>query len=132
MPKLEQSLKKNIEASYNCLAKASIKDLDTDIEYAVSFLNDKKLWKLEVLGSKDAEVLDEDRDEFFASDLFKKFLKKASTYVENGLKVYEDIVKQHVEDGELLAVDETKLERVIFACKDKLLLKSFKAGKFLK
>lgn len=93
LPKLEQSLKKNIEASYNCLAKASIKDLDTDIEYAVSFLNDKKLWKIEVLGSKEAEVLDEDRDEFFASDLFKKLLKKASAYVENGLKVYEEVVK---------------------------------------
>ncbi len=128
---LEKSLKWNVESSYYRLVGAGVKDLDSDIEYFVSFINGKKLWDIEIKDSKDAEVLPEDKDEFFKSDLFKKLLKQASTDLDEAAKLYKDVVKQHIEAGELMEVDETKLERVIFDCNDKLLMKNLKSGKHL-
>ena len=128
---LEKSLANNIEASYYRLVGVGVKDLDTDTEYFVSFNNGKKLWDMEISGSKEAEVLPEDKDAFFKSDVFKKVLKQASTDLDRALKTYEEVVKQHIEAGELMEVDETKLERVIFDCNDKLLMKNLKSGKHL-
>lgn len=128
---LEKSLANNIEASYYRLVGIGVKDLDTDTEYFVSFVNGKKLWDMEISGSKEAEVLPEDKDAFFKSDVFKKVLKQASTDLDRALKTYEEVVKQHIEAGELMEVDETKLERVIFDCNDKLLMKNLKSGKHL-
>ena len=128
---LEKSLKWNVESSYYRLVGAGVKDLDSDIEYFVSFVNGKKLWDIEIKDSKDAEVLPEDKEEFFKSDLFKKLLKQASTDLDEAAKLYKDVVKQHIEAGELMEVDETKLERVIFDCNDKLLMKNLKSGKHL-
>ena len=128
---LEKSLANNIEASYYRLVGVGVKDLDTDTEYFVSFNNGKKLWDMEISGSKEADVLPEDKDAFFKSDVFKKVLKQASTDLDEAAKLYKDVVKQHIEAGELMEVDETKLERVIFDCNDKLLMKNLKSGKHL-
>lgn len=128
---LEKSLADNVEAAYYRLVGLGVKDLDTDTEYFVSFINGKKLWDMEISGSKEAEVLPEDKDAFFKSDLFKKVLKQASTDLDEAAKLYKDVVKQHIEAGELMEVDETKLERVIFDCNDKLLMKNLKSGKHL-
>ena len=51
---LEKSLANNIEASYYRLVGVGVKDLDTDTEYFVSFNNGKKLWDMEISGSKEA------------------------------------------------------------------------------
>ena len=129
---LEKSLKWNVESSYYRLVGAGVKDLDSDIEYFVSFVNGKKLWDIEIKDSKDAEVLPEDKDEFFKSDLFKKLLKQASTDLDEASKLYKDVIKQHIEAGELMDVDETKAEAVESMMADGALVKNLKAGKYIK
>ena len=129
---LETSLKWNVESSYYRLVGAGVKDLDSDIEYFVSFNNGKKLWDIEIKNSKSAEVLPEDRDEFFKSEPFKQLLKQASTDIDAAAKLYEEVVKQHIEAGELMEVDETKAEAVEAMMKDGALVKNLKAGKYIK
>lgn len=129
---LEKSLANNIEASYYRLVGVGVKDLDTDTEYFVSFNNGKKLWDMEISGSKEAEVLPEDKDAFFKSDVFKKVLKQASTDLDRALKTYEDIIKEHLEAGDLLETDETKAEACEHMLKDGVLMKNLKSGKYIK
>ena len=129
---LEQSLKWNVESSYYRLVGAGVKDLDSDIEYFLSFNNGKKLWDLEIKDSKTAEVLPEDKDELFKSDLFKKLLKQASTVLDDATKLYEGIIKQHIEAGELMEVDEVKAEAIEHMLADGALVKNLKAGKYIK
>ena len=132
LKELEKSLKWNVESSYYRLIGAGVKDLDTDTEYFVSFVNGKKMWDIEVKDSKGAEVLPEDRDEFFKSEDFKKLLKQATNYLDAAASAYESMVKQHIEAGELMAVDETKAEAVESMLEDGALMKNLKSGKYIK
>ena len=129
---LEKSLKWNVESAYYRLVAAGVKDLDTDTEYFVSFVNGKKQWDIEIKDSKGAEVLPEDRDAFFKSDEFKRLLKQATNYLEEAASAYEGIVKQHIEAGELMDVDETKLEAIESMLEDGTLMKNLKSGKYIK
>ena len=69
---------------------------------------------------------------FFKSEVFKNTAKRAYELVMRGLKTYQDVVKQHLEDGELIEVDETKMEAIEHFLTDQTLLKNFRLGKFIK
>lgn len=129
---LEKSLADNVEAAYYRLVGIGVKDLDTDIEYFVSFNNGKKLWDMEISDSKEADVLPEDKDAFFKSDVFKKVLRQASTDLDRALKMYEEIIKEHIEEGDLLEVNETKVEACEHMLKDGILMRNLKTGKYIK
>ena len=131
LKELELSLKTNVESSYYRLVGAGIKDLDSDIEYFVSFVNGKKKWDIEIKDSKSAEVLPEERDEFFKSESFKKLLDRANTYIDKAKDIYTEKIKQHIEAGELMQVDETKAEAIESMLNDGMLLKNLKSGKYI-
>lgn len=129
---VEKSLAGDIETSYYRLASVNLKDLDSDTEYYVSFINGKKLWDAEIVGSKEAEVSPEEKDELFKSEEFKKFLNKAVSFIEGARGLYQEVVKQHLEAGDLLQVDETKAEAVEHFVNDANLMRAFKQAKYVK
>ena len=121
----QKDLKNNIEASYYRLCGISFVDLDTDLEYYASFVNGWKKWDLEIEGGK-AEVDVEDKKKLFGNDEIKKIIARAAKYIEDAKAAYDTSVKQQVESGELLDIDETKLEGVIKYANDAALMTAFK------
>lgn len=122
----------NIEASYKTLMSAVIEDLDTSVKWQVVFDNNKKLFNLSIFESDEAEVTLEQKAAFFKSDMFKRLSKKAYDYIISAKDTYNEAVKEHVNAGELLEVDEVKLEAIIDFCNDQQLLSNFRLGKYVK
>ena len=129
--KFESCFAANVKDSYSALFAAEFIDLDTDIKWKVEFDNNKKLFKLSILDS-DAEVLPEQKAGFFKNDAFKRTAKKAYEYVMRAKELYEEVVESHLHAGELLEVDEPKLEAILDFCKDQQLLRNFRLGKYIK
>lgn len=129
--KFESCFAANVKDSYPALFAAEFVDLDTDIKWKVEFDNNKKLFKLSILDS-DAEVMPEQKAEFFKNDAFKRTAKKAYEYMMRAKELYEEVVESHLRAGELLEVDEPKLEAILDFCKDQQLLRNFRLGKYIK
>ena len=129
--KFESCFAANVKDSYPALFAAEFTDLDTDIKWKVEFDNNKKLFKLSILDS-DAEVMPEQKAEFFKNDAFKRTAKKAYEYVMRAKELYEEVVESHLHAGELLEVDEPKLEAILDFCNDQQLLRNFRLGKYIK
>jgi len=124
--KFEDSFASNIESSYYRLCGVTFKDLDTDLVYYASFVNGWKKWDLEVEDGK-AEVPLEEKKTFFKTDEMKKIAARAAKYIEDAAAMYEKSVKEQIEEGNLLKVDESKLEALIKQATDASLLSAFKS-----
>lgn len=130
--KLEQSLKQNVENCYKHLFTADFQDLDDSINYTVFFDNQKKLFDLKLTNSTTGEVLPEQKKELFKSESFKKTAIRAYEILERAKKMIEDVLDDHIEAGELLEVDETKLSAILNMLQDQTLLKNFRLRKYVK
>lgn len=122
----------NVEASYKNLMVAVFEDLDTSILWQVAFDNNKKLFDLSIFESAEAEVTLEQKAAFFKSDMFKRTSKRAYACIIAGRDTYNKTVAEHVNAGELLEVDEPKLEAILAFCSDQQLLSNFRLGKYIK
>ena len=130
--KAEQSLKANVETCYKTLFTAEFEDLDDSIHYTVFFDNQKKLFDLKLTNSTAGEVLPEQKKELFKSETFKKTAARAYEILLRSKKLVEDLLDDHIEAGEMLAVDETKLSAVLSMLEDQQLLKNFRLRKYAK
>lgn len=122
---LEKSFSRNVETSYYRLCGISFVDLDTDLNYFASYVNSWKKWELEIEDGK-AEVSIEDKKKFFATDEMKKIAARAAKYIEDAVAAYNESLKQQLEGGKMLDVDETKLEAVIKCATDARTMDAFK------
>ena len=129
--KLEQDLAANVDESYASIAEFTAEDVNTGIKWKAKFINDKQLWTLVIEDSPDAEVLLDDKVAFFTSELFLSFMKKALDYVISAKKTYDEIVSQHLEEGELLAVNEVKLSALLWYIDNKTFMSNFRLGEFI-
>lgn len=131
---LESTLAADVIKSYSRLFESEFEDLDDSIHYTVFFDNVKKLFRLELTDGKDngAEILLEQKTAFFKSAMFKKTAKRAHELLMRAKKIYEETVKQHIEDGDCLEVDETKAEAIESMLNDEQLMRNFRLAKWAK
>lgn len=131
---LESTLAADAVKSYSRLFESVFEDLDDGIYYTVWFDNAKKLYCLELTDGKDngAELMLEQKREFFKSEMFKKTSKRAAELVERAKKIYTSCVKDHLESGELLEVDETKMSAIESFLNDEQLMRNFRLAKWAK
>lgn len=124
--KFAESFKWNVEASYYRMCGIIIKDLDTEFEYFVSFINGKKKWDVEITDSKNAEVLPEEKADLFKNETIKKTIKQAYSYIFKAKEAFESKVKTGLKEGVFKGVDELKLESVLKSIDDKTFMDNFK------
>lgn len=130
--KAERSLKSNVDTCYKTLFTCELHDLDDEVNYTVFFDNRKKLYDIKLTDSTKGEVLPEQKRLLFRSDIFKRTAQHAYELVLRGKKLIEDCVDDHIEAGELLEVDETKLAAIMDMLQDQILLKNFRLRKYVK
>ena len=128
---LEQDLAHNVDESYASIVEFTSEDVNTGIKWRAKFINDKQLWTLQIEDRPDAEVLLDDKVAFFTSELFLNFMKKALDYVLSAKKTYDEIVSQHLENGELLKVNEVKLSALLWYIDNKTFIDNFRLGEFI-
>ena len=128
----EKSLKWNVEASYYRLVGITFKDLDTDTEWFASFIPDMKKWELEIPSSNKALISPDQKFDCYHNPEIKKIVEHAADVLTQAAQVCKEQVLQYVEAGELLSVDETKLDRILDAVDDKQLMANLKKGVFVR
>ena len=128
---LEKNLARSTDACYFRIVSFVVEDLDNEIRWHASFLNDKGLWELEIDGSPDAEVEPEQMADFFGSEEFKKIAKRAGWLLEEARSLVQDVLQEHIDNGQLLAVDEVKLEAIMHWLGDKQFMENLRSGKFM-
>lgn len=128
--KFEASFAKNVAESYEHLLEADFEDLDDSIHYTCFFDNNKKLYELKLTNTDTGEILSEQKKEFFKSESFKKTAKRAAELVSRAKDVFEKTVKPHVEAGEMLLLDEVKLEAIESFINDQTAMRNLKLGKW--
>lgn len=128
---LEKSFSKDVEDSYLKIAEFKLVNVDDDMAYYLWFDNNKALWGVEILDSPEAEISVEERADFFKSEMFKKIAKKTYSKLVNADKTFNEIVKQHVDNGEMLLVDDVKLDAVLHFLSLDYFLKNLLNGKYL-
>lgn len=111
--KINDGLAADVSRSFGRIASGRFVDLDTQVQYRAYFDNSKGLWFLEIVDSPKADVLDEDLQGFFGSEEFGSFARRCAQLALQAKDVYEKVVKEHLEDGELLGVNEQKLEWIL-------------------
>lgn len=110
---LETNLMHNVEACYYKIAQFKFENVNDDMKYLLWFDNNKGLWGVCIEGSPDAEMTIEQRADFFKSEMFQKIAKQAYYTIVDAKKSYDKIIRQHVENGELLDVDVVKLDAIL-------------------
>ena len=128
---IEQDLANDVNRSYQNIAMIEIVDLATEVAWVAKYINDKSLWKLEIKDSSTAEVLDEDKAAFFQSEEFGKILRDCGDTLIKALKIFNDVVKTHLEKAEMLEVDEVKLSAILYWLNDKMFMDNFRIGKYI-
>ena len=128
---LESSLARAVDACYFRIVSFEAEDLDTEIAWHASFLNDKGLWDLEILNSPKADVEPSQMADFFSSDPFKKIAKLAGWILEEAKHLLDDVIAQPLENAELLTVDEVKLAAITHWLADKQFMENLRSGKFM-
>ena len=111
--RLDEDLKRNVDACYFFPCQGTFEDLDTGYRWRAAFVADHAMWKLELDGSPEAEVLPEDAKAFFSCEYFMKFAKRCGDILDRAKKVYCGVVDRHVKAGELMKADTVKLERIL-------------------
>lgn len=128
---LEKSLARAVDSSYFRIVSFNAEDLDTEITWHASFLNDKGLWELEIFDSPHADVEPEQMADFFGSAEFKKIAKRAGWLLEEASKAVNEVIMPRLEAGELLGVDEVKLAAIMHWISDKQFMENLRSGKFM-
>lgn len=108
-----------------------VEDLDNEIIWHASFLNDKGLWELEIANSPQAEVEPSQMADFFGSNEFKRIAKRAGWFLEEAKHLLIDVVMAKLETGELLDVDEVKLSAIMHWLSNKQFMENLRSGKFM-
>lgn len=127
---LARDLAVNVDACYFYVAQGEFVDLDTGFTWRAVFVNDHMMWKLDLPGSPDAETLPEDADAFFKSEFFRKFAKRCGDLIDRARAEFTKTVEQHLEDGDLLEVDEVKLSRVMKDVDTKRFMENLRGCKY--
>lgn len=127
----EKSLNDNVIASYQNMVSMSFKDLDTDFDYLVGFDNQRKLWKIEMPDSSDDAIDQNDKKEFFKSELFKKTCKRADEILTNAYASCKNMVMPEVEHGRFIDLDDIKLSAILYMLDDPQFRKNLKLGKYI-
>ena len=128
---LENSLLHNVEACYYKIAQFKFENVNDDMSYLLWFDNNKGLWDICIKDSPDAELTIEQRADFFKSETFQKTAKQTYYFIANAKKVYEQIVKQHIENGEMIDVDVVKLDAILHWIDQQYFLDNILNGKYL-
>lgn len=128
---IELSLKQNVDACYFYLANFYFVDLDDEIKWHAFFDNSKGLWRLEIQDSPKAEIDAQQYADFFASDLMKKAASRAYDLIKRAEKEFEETLRYHLENGEMLQVDEVKLNAELHFINDSLLMENLKTCKWV-
>lgn len=128
---LEKSLARSVDSSYFRIVSFNVEDLDTEITWHASFLNDKGLWELEIFDSPRADVEPEQMADFFGSAEFKKIAERAGWLLEEARHLLEDVIEPKLSMGDLLAIDEIKLAAIYSWLKDPNFMNNLRSGKFM-
>ena len=128
---IEKSLARAVDSSYFRIVSFNVEDLDTEITWHASFLNDKGLWELEIFDSPRADVEPSQMADFFGSDEFKRIAKRAGWLLEEAKQTVKDVIMPKLEAGELLIVDEVKLAAIMHWLSDKQFMENLRSGKFM-
>lgn len=128
---LENNLMHNVEACYYRIAQFTLENVEDDMRYKLWFNNNKGLWDVTIENSPKAEMTIEQRADFFKSELFKKIAKRAYYIITNARKTYEQIVKQHIEDGQMIDIDVVKLDAILHWIDQQYFLDNLLNGKYL-
>ena len=128
---LEKSLARAVDSSYFRIVSFNVEDLDTEITWHASFLNDKGLWELEIFDSPRADVEPSQMADFFGSDEFKRIAKRAGWLLEEAKQVVKDVIMPKLETGNFLSVDEVKLAAIMHWLSDKQFMENLRSGKFM-
>ena len=128
---LEKNLTKDVEQSYMKIAQFKLTNVDDETDYVLSFDNNKSLWSLYIAHSPKAELDVKERADFFKSKLFKKIAQKTYDRILSAKQTYDKIVKQHLENGELLLIDVVKLDAILSFIETEHFLDNLLNGKYL-
>ena len=128
---LEKNLTKDVEMSYFNIAMFKLTNIDDEMDYILFFKNDKALWELDIQNSPDAEIDISDKTNFFKSDMFQKIAKKTYARLTDAKNIYDEVLKEHTEKGELLLVDDVKLMAILHFLDTELLMKNLLDGKYM-
>lgn len=126
---IEDQLSESIVKAYDNLVTIEFVDLDTEFKYVCKFDNIKKLWKLELPGSPDDAITDEDLKTFYEDKTFKDICLRSDKYLTDSDKICKQIVQPKVASGELLKINEIKFEAILDMLKDPSIHKNLKFGK---
>lgn len=130
--KLEASLKSDIDSCQDNLVIAYFNDVESEMQYKVSFENALKLWKLDVKDSPDAQIMAEDKKVFFGSEVWKLALRRVVEILERSKDTLENYVTPMLESGKLISVDEIKYSNVVSILNDAEVFKNLKLSKYVK
>lgn len=128
---LEASLAQDVDRSYMAIARLKVANIDDDMEYEVKFDNNKSLWSVEIFESPDADMTIEERADFFKSEMFKKIAKTTWRRVKEAKQTFDEVVRQHLDEGELLLVDDIKLDAIMSFLRQEHFLDNILEGKYL-
>lgn len=106
-------------------------NVDDDTSYTLWFDNNKKLWNVAISDSPKADLEVEERANFFKSDMFKKVAKKVYYRLIGAKESYNNIIRRHLEHGELLLVDTVKLQTIMHFLESEHFLDNLLNGKYL-
>jgi len=128
---LETSLAQDVDRSYMEIAKFKVVNIDDDMEYEVSFDNNKSLWNVEIYDSPEAVMTIEERADFFKSEMFESIARMTWRRVKEAEQAFEEVVRPHLDEGELLLVDDVKLDAILSFLRNEHLLENLLDGKYL-
>ena len=128
---LEKNLARSVDSSYFRIVSFNVEDLDTEITWHASFLNDKGLWELEIFDSPSADVEPEQMADFFGSEEFKRIAKRTGWILEEASKALSNVIMPKLETGNFLSVDEVKLAAIRHWISDKQFMENLRSGKFM-
>ena len=111
--KIDKGLAADVALSFGRIASGRFVDLASQVRYRAYFDNSRGLWFLEIVDSPKAEPLDSDLQGFFGSDEVAAFARRCAQLALQAKDTYEEVVKEHLEKGELLDVNEQKLEWIL-------------------
>lgn len=128
---LEDSLMHNVEACYYKIAQFKLENVNDDMKYLLWFDNNRGMWDVKIENSPKAELTIEQRADFFKSETFKKVAKQAYYTIIDAKKAYEQIVKEHIENGEMIDIDVVKLDAILHWIDQQYFLDNILNGKYL-
>ena len=128
---LENNLAMNVEQSYLTIAQFKLTNVDDDMEYTLSFDNNKSMWHLAISNSPKAELEPQQLADFFKSSMFKKIAKQTYDKLIQAKKAFDNIVSSHLENAELMLVDVVKLDAIIDFINTDYFMQNLLNGKYL-